>query len=234
MPTLTTSVRAAGVTGDSATWRGVAIVDDHGARLNLPFAPTGGTVTGLAPQWEEVARDGGRAPLLIRAGDSLRRTSLPVRLVNPRDPLASVDDYIARLEWYAALGRRVAVWHQGRLLGGRAVWRIVDLEVDVLRRRPGTGTPCDAVANIGLARASDPVANVGATSGGARAVPVAATAGTRGRTITVTPTDTAYGIAYRTLGDGRLATALLDANGVRDARRLTAGQVLTIPEDLTA
>ena len=103
------------------------------------------------------------------------------------------------------------------------------LELDVPHRRPerrqrGTNAITAATVTLELTAASDAVVRVGAATGGATTAqrPVVAT-------VTVRPDDTATSLAYRALGDPNRALELLDANGIRDPRRLTPGAVLIVP-----
>jgi LysM repeat protein len=56
-----------------------------------------------------------------------------------------------------------------------------------------------------------------------------ATASAQPRTVTVAAGQTLSGIAAKELGDHRRWQEIADANGIRDPRKLQAGQVLTLP-----
>jgi hypothetical protein len=199
----------------------LTLVDDHGTRVVLPFAPVDGPLTNLAPRWEEVARSGQRPPLLVLAGPNLTRLDLEATVTNTRNPTASAELYVYALTVLARQARRVFLRNYGILVGNP--WRITGFGATPFRRTADNAI-AGFTASLSLTAAVDPVVRVGPVSGGARAItPPAA------RTVTVRAGETSAALAYRALGDTSAATALLDANGIRDARSLTAGMVLKVP-----
>ena len=199
------------------------LVDEAGNRLVLPFAPVGGTLAGLGPEWTQVARDGGRTPLLVLAAKRLAVLTLAAQLADTRNPDASQEGVVYVATAMARQARRVTLTNYGILVGN--AWRITDLSLDVERRQPGTNAVTAGILTVELTAASDAVVRVGSTSGGAKAPTKPAA-----RTITAKAGETPAALATRALGDPNRVVDLLEANGLRDPRRITAGTILTVPD----
>lgn len=199
------------------------LVDEAGNRLVLPFAPVGATLANLGPEWTEVARDGGRTPLLVLAAKRLATLTLAATIADTRNPDTSQEAVVYVATTMARQARRVTLTNYGVLVGN--AWRITDLSLDVERRQPGTNAVTAGTLTIELKAASDAVVRVGAASGGARTATKPSA-----RTVTVKAGETAAALAWRSLGDPNRVVDLLEANGLRDARRLTPGRVLIVPD----
>lgn len=201
----------------------LTLVDDLGNKVVLPHAPIEAPLGNLADTWEEVARDGGRPPLLVRTGPNLATLGLDCTIVDTRNPEASMELYAFALATMARSGRRVFVRNFGILVGNP--WRIVSFDVSPARRQPGTNAITAFTASVSLKAASDAVVRTGSTTGGARtpAPP------TQRPTLTVRHGETPEAVAYRATGSTADVTAILDANGIRDPRLLTPGTVLKVP-----
>lgn len=202
----------------------MAVVADNGTRLVLPFAPIDPELGNLAPEWVEVPRAGGRAPMLILAGKRLAKITLVATIGDTRNPDASQEGLVFTAVAMARQARRVTLANYGVLVGN--AWRITDLRVAATRRQYGTNAITAGVLTLELTAASDASVRVGSTSGGSRQ---AVASSDQVRTATIRPGETATALATRLLGDPNEFGRLLDANGLTDPRQLPAGTVLTVP-----
>lgn len=201
------------------------LVGDNGARVTLPFAPLG-SIDGLGDEWVQVARDGGRPPILVHRGPQLATLTLDCTFADTRDPQASQEGLIFAVTVLARQARRVTLSSYGVLVGN--AWRITGLNAAPSRRQHGTNAITAAGVTIELTAASDAVVRVGSTTGGSKTSADSATTSAR-RTVTANAGDTLAELATRALGDPNRGGELLDANGLRDPRSITPGQVLTVP-----
>lgn len=225
MTTLTVATSAPyGTVDNPAPHPKLVLYTDHGARVVLPFAPIETPLRGLADTWVEIPRAGGRRPLLVRAGPQLPTLDLEATIVNTRTPTQNAELYLYVLNMIARSGHRVYLRNLG--VFGAGPWRIVDLSATPFRRQPNTNAITGFTATLSLKAASDVHVNVTPLTGGARTSRTTAAAAPT--SVTVAAGETSASVAYRATGTTD-ATALLEANGIRDPRTLTAGTVLTVP-----
>lgn len=226
----TTTIRTAATIPPSLITRKLTLLSDTGARVVLPFAPVDGTIGGLAANWQEVARDGKRPPLLIFTGAQLGTLDLEATIADTRNPLASVEHYLKSLRSLAGSSRRLWLLNYGTLVAGP--WQIVDLSAAPFARQPGTNTITGFTATLSLKASSNTWAapapaevylNIAAT------LRDSAGGGVRPRTVTVGPTEHPSQLAARTLGTPGALGAILDANDLRDPRKILPGAVLRLP-----
>lgn len=218
----TLNLRTPAVARPPVRWRPkLTLVDDAGTRIVLPFAPTDAPLTDLAPRWEEVARSGQRAPLLVLGGPNLTKLAFDATITDTRNPVASAELYVYALTSMARAARRVYLRNFGILVGN--AWRITGFDAAPFRRTTDNAI-AGFTASLTLTAAVDAVVRVGPLTGGARS-----TVKPAGKTVTVRTGDTPASLAYRALGDTDAGTELLDANGIRDTAALVVGRVLKVP-----
>lgn len=214
-------------------------------------------VDNVAAEWVEVERPG-RPALTAYGGPRLRRLSLEAT-IDHGDPVGkSVETDLLILAGfansdapvlltYAPLEARTTITRSGR-------WVIADLRYRSLRRRPVDNAISRARISLELLEHSpaEPATTVGPPPPAAPARPATPTGSSPGylgltpeqwrwleeqkraggattRRHTVARGETLWAIAVRYYGDGNRWTAIAQANGIRDPRRLAVGQVLTIP-----
>lgn len=197
-------------------------------RLELPFAPVEGPLTGLGDRWEEVDRQGLRAPLLVRKGPQLAKLALDANIVNTRRPDDSVELYLYVLALMARGGDPVHVTNYGSLVGN--AWRITGYDVAPYRRQPGTNAITGANVSLELTVASDLriviARNRPAVAGSTPSSPTSTAAY---KFVTVQPGETATTLAIRYYGTAGAVPFLLELNDLRDPRQITAGKVIKVP-----
>lgn len=214
-----------------------------GVRVELPHAPVEAELGPLSHRWEEVDRQGRRAPLLIDAGPQLAKLTLEAAIVNTRRPDDSVELYIYALTVLARGTDPVYVANYGTLVGN--AWRITNLVVAPFRRQPGTNAITAANVTLELTAASDlrivlaraqHVVNGALVSGG---TPIVAgnpdavaykliTVPGLGLLGLAAPTASSLALTY--YGTTAAVPLLLKLNGLRDPRQIRAGMVLKVPK----
>lgn len=205
---------------------------ESGARFEVPWAPEEADYDGLGATFGAVDRPG-RMAMLARAGDGLPTWSWALEL-DGRDYGESVEPALVALGNLLRSGDRVVV-SRANLAPGP--WRITAAPVHVRRLTPDQRVNA-ATVSLTFTRASDAVVGIGPMTGGAgqpgkpapapSSPPAPAPAPTT-RTYTVVRGDTPSGIAGRLYGNPARWRELLDANGVRDPRKLPVGKVLRVP-----
>ena len=203
----------------------LVLANSKGQRVEVPHAPIEGALSKLGAAWEEVARQGNRAPLLIHAGPQLATTSLELDLVDTRHPDRSVELYIFALTILARSDSPVWISNYGNLVGN--AWRITDLSAVPYRREHGTNAIAAAMVTLELTAASDlrivvarnRPAVAGTTTGPAYTV----------RTYTIVAGDTPASLALRFYGSADAIAYLLELNNLRDPRQLVAGLTIKVP-----
>jgi nucleoid-associated protein YgaU len=202
----------------------MVLVSETGRRITIPYAPVEVDHDGEAPIWVELDR-ALREPTLEYAGMPLQRRQFDLAIV--RDGHTSVEDILNQLRQVTRRRERVTISSMGISLGG--VWRVTDLTYKSTRRQPGTNAIVRAVAGVEIKRAADAELAVGPVSGGVSTAAADAPDTAKPNRYTVKPGDTLWAIAQNTYGDGARWSVIADANGIRDPRRLTVGQTLTLP-----
>ena len=203
----------------------LALVDDEGFTVTLPHAPIEAPIGGLAPVWTEVARAGGRRPLLVMEAGQAQTLSLECNIVDTRNPQASAERLDYALRVLAGRARRIFVRNYGGLVIGP--WRLVDYAVAPYRRQEQTNAPTGFTASLMLKQASDAVLKVSPTTGGA-----ATLVGPGATRVRVRAGETVASVAYRAMGSTSAAAALLAYNGIRDPRKVKVGDLLNVPPNL--
>lgn len=225
----------------------------HNGTVTLDITSPELDLAGLADDWQEVPIPG-RKPYLMRAGKRLPTISMEATI--GRDGDGRERDVTADLMALAVMASPVTatstvVLGYSRLEGSATFaptgWRITDLSIRTVRRRPDNTVSRARVA-LTLTAASDPVtpqlpgsastpssartpALAGSTTTPA-AVPArsSTTSSATARRHTVRAGDTLWTIAATYYGgDTSRWSAIAEANGIRDPRRLAIGTVLTLP-----
>lgn len=198
----------------------------------------------LADEWIETPRPGSR-PFLERASRPLRRLSFDAKFGVGGD--IDITDRLVALVQMAHAGRildearrSITVSYSG-LESALAVtntgsWTITSLSIRSLRRR-ADNTISRASLSIELTESSLPLRpgrpGTSPTSPGAVAANPTATPSpkpdTAPRRSVVAAGDSLWSIAQRFYGDGGEWRRIAEANGIRDPRRLAAGQTLVLP-----
>lgn len=215
------------------------LVAEDGTFYRFRWAPVETERNGGEAAWVEVERPG-LAPLLLRAGRTLRELTFAV-LVADLDPAVDVEADLRALAGLARSGVRVRLE-----LGPHGTdpdapeWaRLVALRRRSLRRQHGTNKITQAEVELTLREAPEAVG----AAGGARVGPVGGGADFTGRiaayraryrdgrprTYRVKAGDTLHSISLDFYGSPAFWRNLADANGVRDPRHLRPGRVLRIP-----
>lgn len=140
----------------------VAFVSEKGRRVEIPYGPEGGDISGFGWDWTPQPRPG-RKPLLSRGGQRLRQATYTVSVVY-RDK-RSVENDLTALADLAAIGDRVRF--SAGPAEGRAFYRLSLDTVSVQERQPGTNARTRALVTFTLTEAVDAVSHVGPLTGGA-------------------------------------------------------------------
>lgn len=234
MPTVAVTT-AASPSSSSKAHPKLTLATAKGARVVLPFAPVEAALTGIGHRWEEVERQGLRAPLLVHAGPQLARHPLEVNITNTRRPDDSIELYLYALAVLARGTDPVWVSNYGTLVGN--AWRITDLAWTPYRRQPGTNAITGAMVDIELTAANDlKVVLARSKTLGANNQLIAQgndiTLGTPGavtyKLITVL-NESAAALAVRYYGSSSAIPKLLALNGFRDPRQIKPGVILKVP-----
>lgn len=202
-----------------------------GAKNNLviPYAPREVTYTLGGRQWTEVARDGGRTPLLVNSGTALKKISFQTFLGN-EDWEEPVVDVLKALETiYMTSQPLVIQWSSFE----EGHWRISSLSVTSQHRQPDSNEITRATIDIEFTRASDARKNMGPTTGGKGA-------GTndskdkddkkRPKKYKVKKGDTLMKIAMKFYGNHKAWRKIAKANDIkRPRRKLKPGRVIKLP-----
>lgn len=138
-----------------------AFVSETGRRVELPYAPEGGDITGFGWDWTPQARPG-RKPLLSRGGQRLRQATYAPTVVF-KDK-RSIETVLTALIDLAATGERVRF--SAGPAEGRSFYRLSLDSISVQDRQPGTNARVRAVVTFTLTEAIDAVSHVGPLSGG--------------------------------------------------------------------
>lgn len=217
----------------------------YNGKVTVPLSVTSpeADLDNLAREWFELDRPG-RRPILESGGKKLARLVLDALLD------ADVDDGyagdvenqlavilgIARSEEpvvlsYAPLETSTTLTHTGR-------WALADLRVRTLRRARMTNKITRARLTLELVELS-PVRPIQGPAVGpppAKTPPAkpgtptpAPTKQTAGRRHIIVRGDTLWHLANTYYGDGNAWARIAQANGIRDPRRLSVGQTVTIP-----
>lgn len=203
----------------------------------------------LADSWEETQRASGR-PILDRTGQRLRSFTVSAlltkeRVANPSGVPADIVGELATLAALAAPGmadRTIQINYDNvaNTLARGPGWVISDLSARVIARRATDNYPVRAELDITITEASRPI------TPGSPASPLFSTAATTvgppppppstsptptstTRRHTVKAGETLFSIAVRYYGNGAYWDRIASANGIRDIRAISVGQVLTIP-----
>lgn len=242
MPTVNIGVTAAPAT--PGTHKRVTLTGYNGT-VTLDIASPEVEFSGLADVWVETPVPG-RKPFLQRSGKPLRRISLPATVGRSGDDreadvTVTLLALIAMASPFAA--DRTVVLGYSRIEGHRELvesggWIITDLNIRTVRRHPD-GYPIRAEVLIELTEASFPVppatpgsSSTPATSGAVTAsgTSAASTGSASVRRHTVAAGETLWTIAAAHYGgDTSRWSAIAEANGIRDPRRLAVGAVLVLP-----
>lgn len=197
------------------------IIAEGGKTFTVPYAPREGTLTGVAPVFDNIGR-GGRSPLLLRSGDSLEEYSFELIVAYP-DPQQSVEDELEKLRDMAESGKRMAV----RLnpTTARKQWRITGFSQQTIGLVHGTNDASRALVSLTLTQASDAAVNVGPLSGGKGGD------GDKDRPkfYTFKKGDTLQEIAKRFYGKASAWQKIADANKIRDPKKIKVGTKLRLP-----
>lgn len=139
-----------------------AFVSETGRRVELPYAPEGGDISGFGWDWVQQARPG-RKPLLPRGGQRLRQASYSPTVVF-RDK-SSIENVLTGLIDLAATGERVRF--SAGPAEGHSFYRLSLDSINVLERQPGTNARVRATVTFTLTEAIDAISHVGPLTGGA-------------------------------------------------------------------
>lgn len=236
----------------------------QGAHRKATLAGAAGSVTfdridpevsfeALASTWVDDDRPGRRPASQLKSA-GLRRIAFEARIGWPDTTTRPAVDVTDRLNTLIRLGYgtgystggggRVSIGYSrmesDTTLTGVGAWRIDDLTIRSLRRRPGDNAITMASVHLALVEWLPPAtlatpgtspANPGppAPAPGTNLPPPAPPLPASPRRYTIVAGDTLYALAIRFYGDGNQWRRLADANGITDPRALRIGQVITIP-----
>lgn len=196
---------------------------EGGLRLELPYAPRGATLDGLADPWEVLERPG-RSALVQRNGDGTPTLALDVTLARP-DHQASVEDLIALLRRIAASGDRVTLVNLSPT--ERGPWRLAGLTITATQRQHGTNAITRATAALTFIAANDAKPRLGPVSGGKRNKKGI----TKARHYTFKKGDTLRKLAARFYGEPGEWKRIARRNKIKDPAKIKPGRRLVIPAD---
>jgi hypothetical protein len=217
--------------GPALPYPKVSIVSETGITVTLPYAPNEVEHKGHSGTFTQQQRPG-RDPLLQVAGGRLTEMTFTATVVRPDG--ASIDDVLYALVVLIAANQRVRVGYT--LLSG-GLWRITDDTITELDHEPGTNRCIKATVALTFTRASDAAVRLGPASGGASsggaAQTVTARGGESGAALVARTNSTATKPKTTATKKSTSATGqLADANGVRDLRRVPAGQTIRPTSDI--
>lgn len=221
-----------------------------GTTVTLDIANPEVDIAGLADEWVETPVPG-RKPYLQRGAKRLRTMAIEATMGRSGDDReADVTGPLLNLVTLASpfAADRTVVLGYSRLEAHRELtdtgaWVITDLTIRTIRRRPD-GTPVRARVSIELTEASFPlrpatpgsptIPSAAPAAPGSTPAPAPAAAPSRtsstARRHTVRQGETLWKIAADHYGgDTSKWSAIAQANGIRDPRRLAVGTVLVLP-----
>jgi hypothetical protein len=141
----------------------MTLIAESGLTVVIPFAPLDLTHSGMAGDWDTIARPR-RTALVSRKGLPLEKLDFTLLVAHP-DPDDPVDAVLAALKVLAGSGERVTVNYGPQESG---LWRITDFSYQATGRRHGTNEITRATATLALTQTSDSATNVGPVTGGAQ------------------------------------------------------------------
>lgn len=192
--------------------------------LELPYAPTGGTLDGWADEWTTVERPG-RRPLVVRNAQGLPTLALSFPLAR-RDHQADVETQLAKLRKIAQRGERVIL---SRLSPNeRGPWRIDGVTINAVLRQHGTNHITRADVTLSLIYAVDADTKLGPVSGGKKK---RKKGNSKARRYTIRKGDTLRSIAASFYGEPEEWRRIARRNKIKDPRRLKVGRTIVIPPD---
>lgn len=188
----------------------------------VPYAPGSTSFDALVPEFSTTPR-GGRAPLLLQAGEPLRTVSFEL-VLGKFDPNSAIETELKALEQIAESGARLKVSLDRRT--NARLWRMTGLSIEVVGRQHGTNAATRARASVTLTQAADVVVAVGPVSGGAKSKAPKK----RPKSYVVKKGDTLQSIAKRFYGDTKAWRRIADANKIKKPKaQLKVGRKLKLP-----
>jgi LysM repeat protein len=187
--------------------------------ITVPYAPQGGTLSGIAPVWVRQPRPG-RVDDVLRNNEPTNVLALDLRFLNP-DYLHNMDGQTAGFR--ALAGGTEAVLLQGVTAAWAGPWFITEASEEVRDLQPGTNKIIDTVFHTTFTHAAEALSGVGPVTGGVQVTLLP------GSTYVVKRGDTLPGIAAKQLGNANYYGLIAALNGLRSTS-LYVGQKLLLPK----
>lgn len=222
----------------------VTLVGSQTGLVTLPITNKQVDIGNLAPNWVQVPRPGlVEAPFIIKGPRNLRTVTLNLTLVNSPDITGSIETLLSKLSTLAtdeSIQMAYGGFESSSVVTQSGSFVCTGFDPTITERDPDTNVAIQATAKMELTEANPPPALSGAsatttlptnsaTNTGPSVPPIIPTPKARLSSYIFQSGDTMASISQTVYGTPAYGTAIMDANGITDARQLNPGVILSIP-----